>query len=77
MATITLTLSSTCAGGGHQTFVVTGAFSRTMNTTIDLDEPMSAEERESFVKGLVKLVKMGRTNAQARTLLQAGVTVVV
>ena len=40
-------------------------------------DPYTEQEVEAFLKLICKLAKKGRTNAQARTLLQAGVTVTV
>lgn len=78
MSAVTITLTSICAGGNHLTFTVTGDASRTQ--TLDasvLSEPASEKEVEAFLKLICKLAKNGRTPAQAKALLQAGVTVTV
>ena len=78
MSAVTITLTSICSGGGHLTFTVTGAASRTQVVDLSvLTEPATEQEVEAFLKLICKLAKNGRTNAQARTLLQAGVTVTV
>lgn len=78
MATITLTLSNTCAGGGHLHFAITG--DRAKNLTLDITEltsPIEEQDLDIFCKVLTRLVRIGRTNAEARTVLQGGVTVTV
>lgn len=78
MTTLTVTLSGVCAGGGHLTFTVTGAKVLTvpMNRD-DLLEPLSREDAVAFCRVIAWMAKDGRTIAQARTLLQTGVTVTV
>ena len=78
MSAVTVTLTSICAGGGHLTFTVTGDASLTK--TIDLSELTDAldpRDAQGFLEVIVKMAKNGRTLAQARNLLQAGVTVTV
>ena len=78
MSAVTVTLTGICAGGRHLTFTVTG--DATLTQVIDLSilsESVTEEEAVAFLKCIGKLAKKGRTNAQARTLLQAGVTVTV
>lgn len=78
MSAITVTLASICSGGGHLTFNVTG--DATLTQTLDLSnltDPIDDAEKAAFLKVICKLAKNGRTLAQARTLLQAGVTVTV
>lgn len=78
MATITVTLTGICAGGEHLTFSVTGDAALTVRMSLsEVLAGLSNEDKEGFVKSLVKLGKIGRTNAQLRTLFQAGVTVSV
>ena len=78
MSAVTVTLTSICSGGGHLTFTVTGDASRTHVLDLStLTEPATEQEVEAFLKLVCKLAKNGRTPAQARTLLQAGVTVTV
>ena len=78
MSAVTVTLTSICSGGGHLTFTVTGDVTRTQMLDLSvLTDPATEQEVEAFLKLICKLAKKGRTNAQARTLLQAGVTVTV
>ena len=79
MASVTVALTTICGGGNHLVFSVTGARSMTVLGEIAsmVDAPMTDEEAAAFVKGMVKLGKVGRTNAQLRTLFQNGVTVTV
>ena len=78
MATVTVTLSNICAGGEHLTFTVTGDKTATVDTDISkVTGAITDEEIVAFVKGLIKIGKIGRTNAQLRTLFQAGVVVTV
>ncbi len=76
MATITTTLTAICAGGDHLTFSITGA--KTLAVAADFAEinsPITDEEAVAFVKVIAKLCKSGKTMAQAKTALQAGITV--
>ena len=78
MSTTTVTLTGVCSGGGHLTFVVTG--DAELTRTLDLStitDPITGEDVEAFLRVICKLAKKGRTLAQARTLLQAGVEVIV
>jgi len=76
MASVTITLDHICTGGNHLQFVVTGDRSATINTQADqVLAAFDEGEEEAFIKALVKLAKIGRTNAQVRALFQAGVTV--
>jgi len=78
MASVTITLTSICSGGNHLTFAITGAKAMVVRGVLsELTEPVSDEEAQAFVKVITKLVKQGRTVNQARTLLQAGVQVIV
>ena len=77
MSAVTVRLTNICSGGGHLTFAVTG--DATLTQMVDLStilEPVSDQDVEAFLKVICKLAKKGRTVAQAKTLLQAGVTVV-
>lgn len=78
MAAITITLTHSCAGGGHNTFTVTGAFADVfVIDSADIAALMDDAERRAFIKGLVKLARVGRTTAQTMALFQAGVTVTI
>jgi len=78
MAAITITLNSVCAGGNHLRLQLTGDATGTKTLTLEeLTLPIETEDKEAFLRVITKMARMGRTNAQARTLLQAGVTVTV
>jgi hypothetical protein len=78
MTTVTLTLANRCAGGSHLRFELTG--DRTFTLREDLGNilsPITDDEIEAWIKCTIRMVKAGRTNAQAIAALQAGVTVTV
>ena len=78
MASITITLTDICAGGNHLTYSVTGAKEMTVRGVLDdISQPVTDDEALAFVKVVTKLAKAGRTVAQARALLQAGIVVTV
>lgn len=78
MTTINIQLTGVCVGGNHLTFDITGAAARTQVLDLALlSAPIDEREVAAFLKVICKLAKQGRTNAQARTLLQVGVTVIV
>lgn len=76
MSTATLTLTEICSGNTHLTFQVTGDVTATVRTTLDdLTAPITPEDKETFCRVIARLVKLGRTQVQARNLLQAGVVI--
>lgn len=78
MTTLTTTLTRVCAGGGHFTFDLSGAKAATVEATQeDLTAPLNAEDARAFIRVIAWMAKNGRTTAAAKTLLQAGVTVVI
>lgn len=82
MASITITLTGTCAqhggSGAHLRFTVTGDAAATIDAEIaNMTQEVSQEDVVAMVRCLVRLGKIGRTNAQLRTLFQNGVTVTV
>lgn len=78
MSTVTVTLTKTCSGGGHLTVVLTGDVSITRVIELrELTEPVDERDLIAFLGVLAKLARMGRTNTQARTLLQNGVTLAI
>lgn len=78
MATLTVTLTGQCAGGDHLTFAYSGAATGSIvGYRDDMTNALTDDEKRAFVAVLCKLAKIGRTNAQAVALLQAGVTVTV
>ena len=75
MSAITVTLTGICSGGAHLTFTVSGDRSGTVPAELrEMLQPITEEEAQAFVKVVTKMARAGRTNAQARTLLQNGVT---
>lgn len=78
MASLTLQLTQICAGGNHLHFEVIGAKTRSIDITLsDVSDPITDDELEAWAKVTARLVKIGKTAAQARTALQSGVTVTV
>ena len=78
MASITMTLTDTCTGGHHLTIVSSGAKVVTVPIILDeLTDAVSNEDAAGFIKVCAKLGKVGRTNAQLKTLFQSGVTVTI
>jgi hypothetical protein len=76
MGTITLTKTSECADGTHLTISITGDFTGTMNIyTPDVAAPFTEDEKEAFLKGILRLSRKGRTNAQLKSALTTGLTV--
>jgi hypothetical protein len=77
MASITITASDTCAGGGHVTFTITGAKSAVIKGVVvgDLTGPIDDSEVENFVRLCVRLAKVDRTVAQLKTALLGGLVV--
>jgi hypothetical protein len=76
MATETTTLTSICSGGNHLTFTLTGAKAATV--VLDLSELTGAitdDDISTFCKVIARLCRSDKTLAQARTALQAGITV--
>jgi len=76
MATLTVTLTGVCSGGNHLTFGLTG--DKTQDERMQLDELTEAitdEDIVSYIRVIAKMAKFGRTEAQAKALLQAGITV--
>ncbi len=78
MTTETITLTAICPGGNHLTLTATGAKAFAFVADLDsLNDQVTDEEGLAFVKVIAKMAKNGRTNAQAKVLLQAGVTITV
>lgn len=80
---ITVTLTDRCdnhgGAGEHLTFTTSGAKAMTLEADRSplLNDAVTDEEAVAFIKVLVKLGKIGRTNAQVRTLFEAGVQVTI
>lgn len=78
MAAITIRLTATCPGGNHLTMSISGDKTATKVVTLaELVDPITDEDAIGFLKVVIKMARIGRTNAQARALLQIGITVTV
>lgn len=76
MASVTITLNNVCPGGGHGTLTVTGAMNESYN--VDVEEIRSAlddETKRDFIMKLVRVHAIGKTKAQLRASLLAGLSV--
>ena len=79
MANVVLTMTGLCAGGDHATIGVTvaGQDAGSYNYTVaDIRTALTADERETIIRGLLKIYAIGRTLNQMKTGLQSGATVV-
>lgn len=73
---LTLRITEVCAGGEHVTVTVTGDASMTARLSVaEIREPLSAEDKETFVRVLLRAYAQGKTKAQVKAGLQAGVVV--
>lgn len=77
MATATIQLTDICTGGNHLTFTLTtGARAKTRVLVIDeIQDAITDQDIDTTIATIAKLVRQGRTLAQARTILQTGVSV--
>lgn len=75
MASITITATGQCSGGNHLRISVTGEFSRTYTVDAAQVKDMDAEDLQTFVLACINLAKRGRTVAQLKNALQAGLVV--
>lgn len=78
MASVTLTLTSQCAGGGHLTLTLTGDIAGQKETSVrEIEDLLQTIGKEEIAAAILRIAKIGRTNAQLKTLLQSGITVTV
>ena len=78
MSTITLQRVVECSAQNHVTIVVTGDVTHTYRSTMEeLLAPMNDEERDAFVKGIIRFAKLTRSAEQVRTALASGVAVTI
>lgn len=78
MAALTLTRTSECAGQTHITIAVSGDVSYTYHGNMDdITAPVTEEEKEAFIKVLLRVAKIGRTRGQIRNALTNGYTIVI
>jgi hypothetical protein len=78
MATMQLQASNFCASGNHFTLTATGDVSYTVQFSVEeFLAPLTKDEKDAFLKALVRFAMIGRTGAQVKTALINGVTVTV
>ena len=78
MSSITLTTVYECAGGDHLRINVTGDVTATIPIYYpDMLEPVTDEEKQIFLKLLLKIAKITRTKNQIKNGLVNGYTVTI
>ena len=78
MATAIITMTAACAGGNHLTVTVriNGGAIRTFGYSVDdMREPITTEAIQDTELLMARFHCAGMTRAQAKTALQAGITV--
>ena len=76
MATLTLRASDYCGAGNHFTLTATGDVSHSCRYEANtFGDPLTEEEKDAFLKALVRFAKIGRTLTQVKTALQNGAVV--
>lgn len=78
MSSITLTTVYECAGGGHLGINVTGDVAATILVHYpDILEAVTEEEKQIFLKVLLRIAKITRTKNQIKNGLSNGYTVTI
>lgn len=78
MSTITLLKTYECAGGDHLKITVSGDVTGTIAFHAPyLGDPVTEEDKETFLRLLLKIGKKTRTKAQLKTLLTSGWTITI
>lgn len=79
MATITLTKVYECTAGDHLRLAVTGSVpSEEIGVYLpDLSAPITDIEKQAFLKVLLRVAKIGRTQTQVKTALTNGFTITI
>lgn len=78
MASITIQLTNVCSGGGHGTITVSGDVTRSLVVDFaELLEEIGAVDDKAILAALLRLNKIGKTNAQFKSSLLAGIAVTV
>ena len=79
MASITFKKVYECAAGDHLRLAITGDIpSQEMGIWLpDLAEPISDHDKEVFLRVLLRIAKIGRTQAQLKTALTNGYTITI
>lgn len=78
MASLTITRINECAAQNHVVLTVTGGVSYTYRGDMDeLTAAVTEDEKEAFIKVLLRVAKIGRTRAQVRNALTNGYTITI
>ena len=78
MSTITLTKTYECASGDHLAISVSGDAVGTINIYApDLAGTITDDDREAFLRVLLRIAKKTRSKAQLKTLLTSGWTLTI
>jgi hypothetical protein len=79
MASITVTLTGSCATNNHVALAVTGDKTGTLRLHVDdvFQQPVDNEALINFLMQYLKIWSVGKTRAQMRTQLLAGVTITI
>ena len=78
MSSLTLTTEYECAGGDHLRITVTGDVTATIPIYYpDMTGAITDEDKQIFLKVLLKIAKITRTKAQIKNGLAAGYTVTI
>ena len=80
MTTITISPSTICTGGGHvhtSWQLNVGPVRQVVYDTDELRGSPSLEEAHAAVRTIIRAHIMGLTRAQARTILEAGISVTI
>ena len=78
MATITLVGSNLCSAGNHFDLTVTGDYTHETRISVkEVQEPITEEEKEAFLKVLLRVKSVGATKTQIRNALAAGVDITI
>ena len=79
MASITVTLTQSCATQSHVVLAVTGDKTGQLRIHVDevFQQPIDNEALIEFLKTYLKIWSLGKTKAQMRTQLLAGLTILI
>lgn len=78
MSTITLTTTFECAGGDHLKIAVTGDVTGTIPLYYpEILDPVTEEDKQAFLKVLLRVAKKTRTKAQIKNALASGFTLTI
>lgn len=78
MTTLNISLNSICSGGGHMRLAVSvdgGATKMVNMDTANVVLPISADDVEVVLAGILKLYAKGKTKPQIRAGLDAGLVI--